>query len=294
MVIIMAEFIITTDSNSDIPKAYQDEKAIIVIPQYYAFGETVYGDELQLTPAEFYAKMREGALPTSMANNPAVIRDKFEEVLRMGKDILHIAFSSELSGSYQNVAVTAGELLEEYPERRIEVIDSRSVSLGETILITEACDRKEKGQDLDTTAAAIRESAEHIHIRFTVDDLHHLQRGGRVSKAAAAIGSVIQMKPILYVNTEGKLVSHSMVRGRKKSLSTIVEHMLQNLEENYDKSRPVGIVHGDCPEDAGLVAQQVGEKAGFNNIIINDVSPSIGAHAGPGALGLCFYGKRKE
>ncbi|WP_394926928.1 DegV family protein [uncultured Robinsoniella sp.] len=287
----MNDFVITTDSNSDIPSEYIEKYNLTIIPQYYAFGDEVFGDEKHLSPSEFYKKMREGALPTSMANNPAVIRQRFESLLEQGLDILHIAFSSNLSGSYNNVAVAAGELMEEYPGSRIQVIDSLTVSLGETLLLLRALDLKADGKSIDDITAVLEEEKLHGNVQFTVDDLHHLQRGGRVSKVAAVFGSMINIKPILYVNPEGKLVPLATVRGRKKSLSALVENMKDTLEENYDKSRPVGIIHGDCIQDAEFAASQIREKLGFENIIINDVSPSIGTHAGPGALGLCYYGK---
>lgn len=287
----MNHFVITTDSNSDIPSEYIEKYNLTIIPQYYAFGDEVFGDEKHLSPSEFYKKMREGALPTSMANNPAVIRQRFESLLEQGLDILHIAFSSNLSGSYNNVAVAAGELMEEYPGSRIQVIDSLTVSLGETLLLLRALDLKADGKSIDDITAVLEEEKLHGNVQFTVDDLHHLQRGGRVSKVAAVFGSMINIKPILYVNPEGKLVPLATVRGRKKSLSALVENMKATLEENYDKSRPVGIIHGDCIQDAEFAASQIREKLGFENIIINDVSPSIGTHAGPGALGLCYYGK---
>lgn len=287
----MNDFVITTDSNSDIPSEYIEKYNLTIIPQYYAFGDEVFGDERHLSPSEFYKKMREGALPTSMANNPAVIRQRFESLLEQGLDILHIAFSSNLSGSYNNVAVAAGELMEEYPGSRIQVIDSLTVSLGETLLLLRALDLKADGKSIDDITAVLEEEKLHGNVQFTVDDLHHLQRGGRVSKVAAVFGSMINIKPILYVNPEGKLVPLATVRGRKKSLSALVENMKATLEENYDKSRPVGIIHGDCIQDAEFAASQIREKLGFENIIINDVSPSIGTHAGPGALGLCYYGK---
>lgn len=287
----MNDFVITTDSNSDTPSEYIEKYNLTIIPQYYAFGDDVYGDEKHLTPSEFYKKMREGALPTSMANNPAVIRQRFESLLKKGLDILHIAFSSNLSGSYNNVAVAARELMEEYPGTRIQVIDSLTVSLGETLLVLRALELKEKGKSIDEITAVLEEEKLHGNVQFTVDDLHHLQRGGRVSKVAAVFGSMINIKPILYVNPEGKLVPLSTVRGRKKSLTALVENMKATMEENCDKSRPIGIIHGDCIQDAEFAASQIREKLGFQNIIINDVSPSIGTHAGPGAFGLCYYGK---
>lgn len=290
----MRNYSITTDSNSDLPQEYIDRFHTTIIPQYYSFGETVYGDELHMPPAEFYERMRKGELPGSQANNPAVIEEKFRALLDRGLDIIHIAFSSALSGSYNNVCMVARELLEEYTDAKITVIDSLNVSLGESIMVLHANSLKEKGASYEETVNAIEALIPHINVQFTVDDLFHLQRGGRVSKTTALVGSALNLKPFLYVSDTGTLVSAGTVRGRKKSLHTLIERMKATLEEHLDYSMPVGIIHGNCYEDALMVAELVKEKTGFTNIIINDISPSIGTHAGPGALGILYYGQPRK
>ena len=287
----MADFVITTDSNSDVPEEFLEQYKIPVIPQYYMFGDTVYGDEIKMEPSEFYETMRKGELPKSMANNPEVIREKFTAILKQGKDILHIAFSSALSGSCQNVQVAARDLMEDFPGRRILVFDSLNASLGEGISVMRAAQLKEEGRSMEEIYDTLTEERDHINVYFTVDDLHHLQRGGRVSKTTAVVGSMINIKPLLTVTASGELKSDGTVRGRKKALKTLVTKMEQSLDtERFGKDRPVAIVHGDCLEDARAVKEQVAEL-GFDNIVINDVSPSIGTHAGPGVVGLIFYGK---
>lgn len=290
----MRPFVITTDSNSDLPASYIQAHSTTIIPQYYSFGDMVYGDELNMEPAEFYERMKNGELPGSQANNPAVIRDRFEALLQQGYDILHVAFSSALSGSYNNVCVTARELMEDYPESRIEVIDSLNVSLSEAIMVMQGDLYREAGHTLEETAAYLEEFKTHMNVQFTVDDLFHLQRGGRVSKTTAVVGSALNLKPFLYVNAEGKLTSAGTVRGRKKSLRKLVDRMKETLPDPCDPSIPVGIVHGNCLEDAELVADYVRSETGFTDIIINDISPSIGTHAGPGAIGILYYGNVKE
>ncbi len=290
----MRPFVITTDSNSDLPASYIQAHSTTIIPQYYSFGDTVYGDELNMEPAEFYQRMKNGELPGSQANNPAVIRDRFEALLQQGYDILHVAFSSALSGSYNNVCVTARDLMEDYPDSRIIVIDSLNVSLSEAIMVMQGDLYRSAGHTLEETAAYLEEFKTHMNVQFTVDDLFHLQRGGRVSKTTAVVGSALNLKPFLYVNAEGKLTSAGTVRGRKKSLRKLVDRMKETLPETPDYSIPVGIVHGNCPQDAQLVADYVRSETGFTNIIINDISPSIGTHAGPGAIGILYYGNIKE
>lgn len=288
----MAEYVITTDSNSDVKPEFLAEHAIPVIPQYYAFGDTVYGDELNMAPSEFYETMRKGELPKSMANNPAVIEEKFRAVLEQGKDILHIAFSSALSGSCNNVRMTAAELLEEFPDRKIEIFDSLNASLGEGVSVYRAIELQKEGRTMEEVYDVLMQERSHVNVLFTVDDLHHLQRGGRVSKTTAVIGSMVNIKPILTVTAEGELKSDGTVRGRKKSLKTLVLRMEAALEtEQYGTDRMVAVLHGDCLADAEHVAGLVREL-GFEHIVINDVSPSIGTHAGPGVVGLVFYGKQ--
>lgn len=290
----MRNYCITTDSNSDLPAEYIERLQTTIIPQYYSFGDTVYGDELNMAPEEFYKRMRDGELPSSQANNPAVIEDKFRALLNNGLDIIHIGFSSALSGSYNNVCMVAKELLEEYPDARITVIDSLNVSLSESIMVIHANDLKDRGASYDEVVAATEEFKHHINVHFTVNDLFHLQRGGRVSKATAIVGSALNLKPLLYVNAAGALVPSGTARGRKKSIHELVNRMTASLEENTDYSLPVGIVHGNCLEDAHFLADLLQQKTAFTNIIINDLSPSIGTHAGPGALGVLYYGKKKN
>lgn len=290
----MREYCITTDSNSDLPKEYIEKLGTVIIPQYYSFGDTVYGDELHMPPAEFYERMKNGELPNSQANNPAVIEEKFRAILDKGMDIIHIAFSSALSGSYNNVCMVARELSEEYADAKITVIDSLNVSLGESIMVIHANNLKEKGTAYDDVVTDLNEFRDHINVQFTVNDLFHLQRGGRVSKTVALVGSALNLKPFLYVNNAGGLSSDGTARGRKKSLSTLVDRMKATLAENTDYSLPVGVVHGNCLEEAEMVADLVKANIGFTNVIINDISPSIGTHAGPGALGILYYGQPKQ
>ncbi|MBO5165293.1 MAG: DegV family protein [Lachnospiraceae bacterium] len=290
----MREYCITTDSNSDLPKEYIEKLGTVIIPQYYSFGDTVYGDERHMPPAEFYERMKNGELPNSQANNPAVIEDKFRAILDKGMDIIHIAFSSALSGSYNNVCMVARELSEEYTDAKITVIDSLNVSLGESIMVIHANDLKEKGTAYDDVVADLNEFKDHINVQFTVNDLFHLQRGGRVSKTVAVVGSALNLKPFLYVNNAGGLSSDGTARGRKKSLSTLVDRMKATLAEDTDYSLPVGVVHGNCLAEAEMVADLVKKATGFTNVIINDISPSIGTHAGPGALGILYYGQPKQ
>lgn len=290
----MREYCITTDSNSDLPLEYLEKYNTTIIPQYYSFGDIVYGDELNMSPTEFYERMKSGELPQSQANNPAVIEEKFRALLDQNIDIIHIAFSSALSGSYNNVCMVSRELQREYPDAKITIIDSLNVSLGESLMVIQANILKELGTSYENTVEVINDFKKHINVQFTVDDLFHLQRGGRISKATALVGSALSLKPILYVDKFGGLSTDGTVRGRKKSLRHIVERMKATLPKNPDYTIPVGIVHGNCLEEAKEVANIINSETKFTNIIINDISPSIGVHAGPGAIGILYYGQEKQ
>ena len=290
----MADYVITTDSNSDVLPEFIKENDLTIIPQYYSFGDTVYGDELNMPPHEFYETMRKGELPKSQANNPAVIREKFEKILKEGKNILHIAFSSALSGSCNNVVMTANELMEDYPDRKIMVFDSLNASLGEGVSVYRAVELWKEEKSMEEVYDILMEERDHVNVSFTVNDLYHLQRGGRVSKTTAVVGSLVNIKPILAVTSTGELKSDGTVRGRKKSLKTLVARLEESLDlDSYGKDRLVAVLHGDCIDDAKAVADMV-KELGFTNVIINDVSPSIGTHAGPGVVGLINYGKNRK
>lgn len=308
----MKDFVITTDSNSDLLPDYISEKGIVIIPHYYELNNTVYGDEVNLTPKEFYDSMRGGLMPTTMASNPAVIHSTFLELITEGKEVLHISFSSALSGGCSNVAAGARELCEEYTDAKILVVDSLNASLGQGLMVMKAVELKEAGKGIDEIADWLLQHLSNFCVQFTVNDLFHLQRGGRISKVSAFVGSMINIKPILVVNDEGKLVPAGTVRGRKKSLSTIVANMVKQMGEADNTAMaentaaentatiegsaclPICVVHGDAAEEAEYVARLIKEAVKDAKVIINVISPSIGAHSGPGAIGICFWGENRN
>lgn len=289
----MKDFVITTDSNSDLLESYIKEKNIGIIPHYYDLEGITYGDEINLTPKEFYDKMRKGLMPTTMASNPDVIRRTFQGYVDQGYDILHISFSSALSGGCSNVMTGALEICEENPGAKIVVVDTLNASMAEGMFVMKAVSMKEEGKSMDEIVAWLEEHKQEFCVRFTVDDLNHLHRGGRISKTTAVIGSMINIKPILYVNSDGHLVSLTTVRGRKKALNTICNNMLESMGKYKDSDEIICIAHGDALEDALYLESLVKEKLPGRTVLINTVSPSIGAHSGPGAIGLCFMGERR-
>lgn len=290
----MREFVVSTETNSDLSPVFLSENGVCVIPHYYTVEDDMYGDGKELTEKEFYDEMRAGKKAATMASNPAVILEKFEEIAKAGKDILHISFSSELSSGYSNIVNGANEIMESYPEMKIIVIDTLSASLGEGIMIKKALDMKSEGKSIEETAEWINAHCKNLHMIFTVDDLNFLYRGGRLSKSSAVLGTVIGIKPILYVDKDGKLGALDKIRGRKKALMTLVDNMEARLGDYKDKQIFVGVIHGDCEEDAKFVANKISERFGYSEIMIRPIGPSIGAHSGPGAVGVIFLGEDRN
>ncbi len=286
----MKEFIITTDTTCDLPTEYVKEHNLRVVPLYYSFDDVVYGDKNKLEPKDFYNKMRGGSMPTTMAVNPDNAKEVFSGLIDKGYDILHIAFSSALSGSCSATATAARDLCEEIPGTNIIVVDSLCASLGEGLLVHKAVKLKEAGKSMNDIADWLENNKLNLCHIFTVDDLHHLHRGGRVSKTTAIIGTLINVKPVLHVDNEGRLVPLNNVRGRKKALLALVDHMEKRLPGYEDKNDTVFISHGDSQEDAKYVASLVKERFGIEDIVINFVSPTIGSHSGPGTIALFFMG----
>ena len=289
----MRNFYITTDSNSDLPNEYLKKFNTTIIPQYYSFDGVIYGDKKNLSPKEFYARMTDGELPGSLANNPDVVEKKFRAILDKGCDIIHISFSSALSGSYGVVSSVAKDLLKEYPEAKISVIDSLNVCLNESIMLIHAENLKARNFTYEEIVADLESFKKHLNVQFTVDDLYHLQRGGRVSKTTAVVGSALNLKPFLQLSKEGTLVSCGTIRGREKSLRTLVLRMKDTLDDTVDYTLPVGIAHASCLKEAEFLADLIKKETPFTTVMINDLSPSIGVHTGSGAIGVLYYGKEK-
>lgn len=286
----MQKFIITTDNMGDLPDSYYKEHQIPYMCLIYLLDGVTYTEENKLSSKEFYDKMRNGSMPTTSQVTPENAKELWEPLLKDGYDILHIAFSSGLSGTCNSCCVAAEELSETYPERRIEVVDSLAASLGQGLYTHYAVMMKEDGKTMDEIIDWLKKNRLNVCHMFTVDDLFHLHRGGRVSKMTAILGTMINIKPVLHVDDEGHLIAVNKVRGRKKSLSTLVDMMEERLKDYPDQCETVFISHGDCIEDAQYVAKLVRERFGVDDILINPVGCTIGAHSGPGTVALFFLG----
>ena len=286
----MSEYVITTDNNSDLPEKYFKDHGVGCMYLSYSMDGKNYTHGNFLPEHEFYESMRNGSMPTTAQVNPENAKALLEPYLKEGKDILHIAFSSGLSGTYNSSRIAAEELMEEYPDRRIIVVDSLSASLGQGLLVWLAQQKKELGQTLEDVADWVEKNKLKMVHLFTVDDLNHLYRGGRVSRTTAIVGSMLNIKPVLHVDNEGKLTAIGKVRGRKKALQELVKLMDEKIGSFGADCDTIFISHGDCEQDAQYVAAKVKEKYNIKNIIINQVGATIGAHSGPGTMALFFVG----
>ena len=289
----MSEYVITINSTSDLPKEWVWERKIPVVPLNCTIGGNTYRDMYDLSADEFYGMLRAGEMAVTSQPSPQAAIDMLEPILKEGKDILHIAFSSALSGTYNSSRIAAEELMEDYPDRKIIVVDSLGASLGQGLLVYLAQEKKEHGEDMETVAIWAEEYRLHMVHLFTVNDLNHLYRGGRISRTTAEVGSMLNIKPVLHVDNAGKLTAIGKVRGRKKSLQELVKLMDEKIGSYHDTCHTIFISHGDCEEDANYVAEKVKEKYQINTIIMNQVGATIGAHSGPGTMALFFVGDER-
>ena len=289
----MGDYLITTDNMTDLPDEYAAKYGLPMMSLTYFLDGVMYTAENSLPSEVFYKKMREGCMPTTSQVNPAEAKEKLQQFLKLNKNIIHIAFSSGLSGTYNSVRIAAQELEEEMPDCRITVVDSLAASLGEGLLVHKALEKQKAGFSYDELVSWLEENKLRVCHYFTVDDLFHLYRGGRVSKAAAVLGTMINLKPVLHVDDEGHLIPLSKVRGRKKSLNALVDDMEKQIGRYREENDIIFISHGDCYEDALYVQEQVKKRFGIESFLINPVGPTIGAHSGPGTLALFFMGEKR-
>lgn len=282
-------FQILSDFTCDLSPALVAAADVHIIPMLYTVnGRDYLGDpaESQLSAHDFYELVRAGAMPTTAQINGETFKQNARPYLEQGLDVLYLAFSSGLSGTCHACQLAAQALQEKYPQRTVRVVDTLGASMGEGLLVYLACREQQKGASLAEVAAWTEENRLSLAHWFTVDDLHHLYRGGRVSRTAAFLGTMMNIKPVLHVDNDGRLIPMEKVRGRRQSLDALVEHM--RAAAVNPAAQTVFISHGDCPADAAYVEQQVREKLGVRTVYTNAIGPVIGAHSGPGTVALFF------
>lgn len=280
-----------SDSTCDLSEELLSTMDVTILDLSYEVDSTVYvGSEMSMKV--FYDRMRNGAMTKTSQISPAVYEQAFENDIRNGYDILYLAFSSGLSGSYNGACIARDTLLEKYPDAKIVCVDSLCASTGEGLLLIKAEKKKKEGMELDKLAEWLEANKLHLCHVFTVDDLKYLRRGGRVSTAAAVAGSVLGIKPILHVDNDGHLIPIGKIRGRKQSINRLVELVSEKVGgwENTE----VAICHGDCIADAEYAAKLMRERLGSDVVVhICYTGPVIGAHSGPGTLALFFMGEER-
>ena len=289
----MADYIILTESTCDLSAQMADEFELEVVRLHVLLDGHDYEhylDARELSFKDMYDSMRNKKLPTTSQVNTDTFLKTMEPILQSGKDILYIGFSGPMSGTLNSGRLAAEELLEKYPERKIEIVDSLAASLGEGLLVYICAKNREKGMSIEDNKKYCEACVPHLTHCFTVDDLMHVCRGGRATKSAALIGSVLGIKPVMIVNDDGLMDPLMKVRGRKAALKKIVELVAENLDS---KDLPIFVGHGDCLEEAEEFAKMLKEATGVENIYINMLGAICGCHAGPGILGAFYYGKKR-
>ena len=288
----MSDYVIVTDSSADLPASLVQELGVEVLPLSFTVqGKTYhnYPDDREMDPKVFYKMLRDGEMATTSAVNVAEYTAMLEPLLQAGKDVLVLAFSSGLSTTYQSSVIAVNELAEQYPDRKIYTVDTLCASLGQGLLVWLAAQEQKKGKSLEEVRDWVEENKLRLCHWFTVDDLHFLKRGGRISAATAVVGTMLSIKPVLHVDDEGHLISMGKARGRGASLTALVDHMEQTVTD----VDTVFISHGDCLADAEKVAADVKKRFGTRDVVINTIGPVIGAHAGPGTVALFFLGTKR-
>lgn len=290
----MNDFAIVTDSSCDLPAKMADELELTVLPLAFQLsGKEYYNylDGREISFSDFYAHIRKEETCTTSAVNVQAFVTAMEPILKSGKDVLCIAFSSGLSNTYNAAKLACEELSPKYPERKVYAVDSLCASLGEGLLVYLAVQEKRNGKTIDELRSWLEATKLHLCHWFTVEDLNHLKRGGRVSATTALIGTMLNIKPVLHVDDEGHLVNVSKARGRRASLTALVDNMAETAIN--PASQVVFISHGDSQADADFVASEVKRRLGVKTVVTNYVGPVIGAHSGPGTIALFFLGTHR-
>ena len=287
----MSSFVILTDSSADLSASMVQQLDVQVLPLSFVLDGHTYHDHpdnRDMDPRLFYERLRSGDMATTSAVNVAQYTEALEPLLQAGQDVLILAFSSGLSTTYNSSLIAVKELQAKYPDRKLFTVDTLCASLGQGLLVWYAAQARARGGSIEEVRDWIEEHKLNLCHQFTVDDLYFLKRGGRISSATALVGSMLHIKPVLHVDNEGHLINIGKVRGRQAALKALVDRMEHTAIDSG--SLTVFISHGDCLEDAQMVADMVKKRFGIQEVYINYVGPVIGAHSGPGTLALFYMG----
>ena len=282
---------IITDSGCDLSLQMYEKLHVTVVPLCLHFRGEDRRDLSENCIKELYDAMRGGETASTAAINPTEWAEHIEPVLVAGEDALVMTFSSGLSTTYQSAVIAADELMEKYPERTVKVVDTLCASRGQGMLVWYACQKRDAGMSLNELYQWCEDNKLHLCHWFTVDDLVYLKRGGRVSAATALLGSMLNIKPVLHVDNEGRLVSVAKVRGRKASIEALAKKLGETGIPGANDT--VFICHGDCLEDAQYLEKLVKEKYGVKEVLTYYTGAVIGSHSGPGTLALFYLGEHR-
>ena len=287
----MAEnYVLFTDSACDIHPDKLAEWNVKMLPLAFLFTDTNVEQKDHDEPiGEFYKSMRAGRVAKTSCVNEDAFENAFTELLEAGQDILYMGLSGGLSVTPDNAKKVAERLMKKYPDRKIIAIDSLSASAGEGLFVYLAVKNRDAGMTLEENAEALRKEIPHVCHWFTVEDLVYLKRGGRVSAATALLGTALNVKPVLHVDNEGHLIKMTQVHGRKKSIKTLAEKLVQTVRPDS----PIFISNADCMEDAEMLRDLIKAECGMDVTLISSIGSVIGAHAGPGTLALFFMGSER-
>ena len=290
----MSDYVIMTDSSCDLPAKMADDMALSVLPLSVYIEDkkyTNYLDEREIAFSEIYAKLRTKCPAKTSAVNMNDFLAPMEEILKSGKDLLYIGFSSGLSGTYNAGAAAAQEMAEKYPDRKIYTVDSLCASMGQGLLVYHAWQHKQAGETIEEVRDWVIDNRLHLCHYFTIDDLMFLKRGGRVSGATAVVGSMLSIKPVMHVDNEGHLIKIGTARGRKASIKALADGAGKLGVDLQDQV--IFISHGDCLDEAEYLANIMRERFHVKDVVISYVGPVIGAHSGPGTIALFFLGTER-
>ena len=291
----MNEYVIVSDATLDLPIEIIDEYGIKVIPMGFNIDEVEYShspEERDISIEEFYGKLKNGSISHTTQITPILFMECFEKVLKQGKDIVYIAFSSGLSGTYHTCQIVIRDLMEEYPDRKIYCIDSLCASIGEGLLVLQAAIQKRNGLTMEELIVWVEQNKRRSRHWFTVKDLYYLKRGGRISSMEAIVGTALKIRPVLSMDDSGKLVVTAKLRGSRAELDFLVTKM-ENEGVNL-ASQTVIIGHGDDLPQAQELEKLIRDKNIVKDIIISKIGPIIGTHTGPGMLALVFMSEKFE
>lgn len=286
--------IIFTDSCCDLPRSFVEENNIQVMHLRVNIQGRDIPDDLGISieSKNFYDLIRQGEMPTTSQVNVNTFEDNFRKYIKEGYSIIYIGFSSALSGCVNSARIAKENIEEEISNADITIIDTKSASLGLGLIVYNAVNMLKAGKEKSEIVNWIEDNKLKVNHWFTVNDLYHLKRGGRLSGTVAAVGTILSIKPVMHIDDEGRLIPASKVKGRKKSIKVLKEILVDKIA--CPEEQTIFISHGDCIEDAEYLKELILNEVKVKEVIINNVGPVIGSHTGPGILALFFMGSNRE